>query len=86
MLYVVIALVVGEVVAFAVLVPLASKVSMQASQGQKARATQCLRDPVSQKIASAAFAVRRALPPASRITPEELAHFKATAPKGCPKP
>lgn len=78
-------LVIGQVVAFMVLIPLASKVSMQATSGRQAKVTQCDREPVIAKVADAAYAVRRALPSYSRITQAEIRQFKAQAPKGCPK-
>ena len=84
-LVVVTVLVAAQIVAFMVLIPLASQVSAQSEAGQQAKRTQCARDPVSQKLALAAYAVRRALPAESRITPEELARFKKTRPKNCPK-
>ena len=55
----------------------------QAQAGADARKTQCLRNPVSQKLAKAAYAVRFQLPPNARVTREELRDFEATAPKGC---
>lgn len=76
-------LLVGEIIGFAVLVPLAGKVAAQAQDGQEAKRTQCLRNPVSQKLALAAYAVRRSLPPESRVTLRELEDFKRTRPKGC---
>lgn len=51
--------------------------------GRSARETQCDREPVSSKVADAAYAVRHALPRESRITKEELARFHRQAPR-CP--
>lgn len=49
-LYIVAVLVIGEIVAFAVLIPLAGKVSAQSRAGQKARVTQCALAPISMKL------------------------------------
>lgn len=54
------------------------------AEGRKARETQCDREPVTRKIAQAAYAVRENLPRGTRITPGELERFMAQAPKGCP--
>jgi hypothetical protein len=79
-------LVAAQIVAFLVLIPLASQVSEQSQAGLQAKRTQCSRDPVAQKLALAAYAVRRALPPASRITKAELDRYRTTSPKDCPSP
>lgn len=82
----VVALVAAQLVAFLILIPLASRVSMQSASGRQAKVTQCQREPVISKVADAAYAVRRALPADARITAREIDQFKAQAPKGCPRP
>lgn len=79
------ALLIGEIIGFTILVPLAGEVADQAKAGNSAKMTQCARNPVSQKLALAAYAVRHNLPERSRITAAELEAFKKTSPKNCPK-
>lgn len=78
MLYVVAALVIGEIVAFAVLIPLASRVASQSEMGQKARTVQCRLVPVARKVYTDAE-VRRV------ITAEDLRLYTSVFAL-CPKP
>jgi hypothetical protein len=80
----VIALAIGTSLNFWLLIPALSKLKTQSQEGQKARATQCEREPVIAKVADAAYAVRRALPADNRITSDELKLFHARAPR-CPR-
>jgi hypothetical protein len=69
---------------FVILIGAMGKLNAQAENGNDARKTQCQREPVIQKLAVAAYAVRGELPTQSRITPEELRVFLKNAP-ACPK-
>jgi hypothetical protein len=57
----------------------------RADTGVSARDQQCDREPVSAKIARAAYAVRESLPAKDRITKEELERFLRAGPRDCPR-
>jgi hypothetical protein len=72
-------LVLGTCVCFGGLVYLQVRVQAGAREGQKARVTQCEREPVIDKLVVAGARYRF-------LTPGDVARFKRTAPKGCPTP
>jgi hypothetical protein len=72
-------LVLGTCLCFAGLVYLQVRVSGQASEGQKARATQCRTFPIALKLYAAAAKYRL-------ITAADLRTYRAAAPRGCPAP
>lgn len=70
---------VGTCLCFAGLAYLQVRVSGQASDGQKARATQCRTFPIAVKLYTAAARYRL-------ITAADLKTYRAAAPRGCPTP
>jgi type II secretory pathway component PulF len=73
------ALLVLVVVNFALVGFLLYRVVQMAQDGQRARMTQCTREPVMRKIVAGAAHYRI-------IRPEDARTFEATAPKDCPAP
>jgi hypothetical protein len=66
---------------FLILIGAMRQLSAQAKNGERARQTQCDREPVIQKLGQAGYAVRDSLPAHSRITAGELERFLEQAPK-----
>lgn len=68
--------------AYGFLVPIWHRQTMQAAAGQRARDTQCARDPISVKLLTAAAKY----PSITHITASDLTKYKRAAPKGCARP
>lgn len=79
MLGVVATLVLAQIAAFVILIPLASRVQLQAVAGQHARTIQCQVAPVGRKVYT--DALRRGV-----ITPHDFGVYTQVVTFSCPRP